>query len=72
MKDKVLKAKDPKEFQVFEYADPDRNELRRVTLLVIEPVCEAPTSFKVPGIGTTEGFLDIKTPEEKDVFSIKC
>ena len=70
--DKLLKIAEAKEFQVFEYADPDRHFLKRVTRLVAEPVYEAPRIFKVPLQGTVEGKLLVESPAERDVFDVKC
>ena len=65
------KGSEVEEFYVFEYADPDRHILKRVTLLIVEPIHEAPTVC-LPLQSEKEGRLIIETPPDKDIFTVKC
>ena len=56
-------------FQVFEYSDPDKHILKRVTQLEIEPISEIPILLNN---GSYEGVIGLVTPPEQDIFTIKC
>ena len=67
--DKMFKISKTCSFQVFEYSDPDKHILKKVTQLEVEPVSEILILLKN---NSYEGVIDLLTPPEKNIFTIKC
>ena len=73
-KDRLLKMnnQEGEEYFIYEYADPDRHILSLVTLLIVEPVYETPSTYHVPLRSFTKGSIMIETPQDIDIFTIRC
>ena len=61
----------PRQFRIFEYLDPDRHLLSKVTLLEVEPACETLLSL-AKGVCEQQVEIEVLSPAQMDVFTVRC